>query len=58
MAHDMEWEGDKGLKNLWGLYYKLPDAQFIQAFKSSSTTEEGVVLDAHPISDDATTAAT
>jgi hypothetical protein len=54
----MEWEGDDGLENLWGLYYKFPDAQFIQSFKSLSTTKECVVLDAHPISDDATTAAT
>jgi len=58
MVHDLEWEGDDSLKNLWGLYYKFPDAQFIQTFKSLSTTKEGVILDAHPISDDATTAAT
>ena len=58
MVHDLEWDGDDGLENLWGLYYKLPDAQFIQSFKSLSTTKECMVLDAHPISDDATTAAT
>jgi hypothetical protein len=57
MVHDLEWEGDDGLENLWGLYYKFLDAQFIQSFKSLSTTKECVVLDAHPISDDATTAA-
>ena len=28
-VHDLEWEGDEGLNNLWGLYYKCPDAQFI-----------------------------
>ena len=22
MVHDLEWEGDDGLKNLWGLFYK------------------------------------
>ncbi len=55
---DLEWEGDDGLENLWGLYYKFPDAQFMQSFRSLSTTKECMVLDAHPISDDATTAAT
>ncbi len=58
VVHDLEWEGDDGLENLWGLYYKFPDAQFIQSFKSPSTTKECMVLAAHPISDDATTAAT
>ena len=58
MVHDLEWEGDNGLENLWGLYYKFPDAQFIQSFKSLSTTKECMMLAAHPISDDATTAAT
>jgi hypothetical protein len=58
MVHDLEWEGDDGLENLWGLYYKIPDAQFMQSFKSLSTNKECMVLDAHPISDDATTAAT
>ena len=58
VVHDLEWEGDDGLENLWRLYYKFPDAQFIQSFKSLSTTKECMVLDAHPISDDATTAAT
>ncbi len=28
-VHDYEWNGDEGLKNLWGLYYKCPNAQFI-----------------------------
>jgi hypothetical protein len=58
MIHDLEWEGDNGLENLWGLYYKFPDAQFLQSYKSCSTTKECLVLAAHPISDDATTAAT
>ena len=58
VVHDLKWEGDDGLANLWGLYDKFPDAQFIQSFKSPSTTKECMVLDAHPISDDATTAAT
>ena len=58
VVHDLEWEGDDGLENLWGLYYKFPDAQFMQSFRSLSTTKECMVLDAHPISDDATTAAT
>ena len=58
MVHDLEWEGDNGLVNLWGLYYKFPDAQFLQSFKSLSTTKECMMLAAHPISDDATTAAT
>jgi hypothetical protein len=58
MVHDLEWEGDDGLENLWGLYYIFPDAQFMQSYNSHSTTKECMVLDAHPISDDATTAAT
>ena len=68
-VHDIEWEGDDSLENLWGLYYKYPDAQFIRSFKSLSKTKEGVVLDegnmkgqgghtSNPVSDDATTAAT
>jgi hypothetical protein len=32
MVHDLEWEGDNGLENLWGLYYKFPDAQFLSLF--------------------------
>jgi hypothetical protein len=58
VVHDLEWDGDSGLENLWGLYYKFPDAQFIQSFKPLSTTKEYMVTDAHPITDDATTAAT
>ena len=58
MVHDLEGEGDDGLENLWGLYYIFPDAQFMQSYNSHSTTKECMVLDAHPISDDATTAAT
>ena len=58
MVHDLEWEGDNGLENLWGLYYKFPDAQFLQSFKSLYTTKECMMLAAHPSSDDATTAAT
>ena len=58
VVHDLEWEGDDGLENLWGLYYKFPDAQFMQSLRSLSRTKECMVLDAHPISDDATTAAT
>jgi hypothetical protein len=27
-VQNLEWNGDEGLKNLWGLYYKCPDAQF------------------------------
>jgi hypothetical protein len=37
-VHDFEWNGDEGLKNLWGLYYKCPDAQFIRSFKSNCKT--------------------
>ncbi len=56
MVHDLEWEGDNGLENLWGLYYKFPDAQFLQSYKSRSTTKECLVrVAAHLISDDATT---
>ena len=32
MVHDLELEGDDGLKNLWGLYYKFLDAQFMQSY--------------------------
>jgi hypothetical protein len=58
VVHDLEWEGGDGLENLWGLYYKFPDTQFKQSFKSLFTTKECMVLDAHPISGNATTAAT
>jgi len=58
MVHDLEWEGDDGLANMWGLYYKFPDAQFIQSYKSLSSNKECMVIDVHPIDDDATTAAT
>jgi hypothetical protein len=37
-VHDLEWEGDKGLANLWGLYYKCPDTQFMRTFKLNGTT--------------------
>jgi hypothetical protein len=37
-VHDLEWNGDEGLKNLWGLYYKCPDAHFIRLFKSNCKT--------------------
>ena len=58
MVHDLEWEGDDGLANMWGLYYKFPNAQFIQSYKSPSSNKEGMDIDVHPIYDDATTAAT
>jgi len=45
MVHDLEWEGDDGLENLWGLYYKFPDTQFIQSFQTLSATKACVVLD-------------
>jgi hypothetical protein len=37
-VHDLEWEGDKGLANLWGLYYKCPDTQFMRTFKLNGAT--------------------
>ena len=64
-VHDLKWEGDNGLGNLRGLYYKWPDAQFIRSFKLPSTAREGLSLDEGKmkgqggnkiISDDATTA--
>jgi hypothetical protein len=27
---ELDWNGDEGLKNLWGRYYGYPDAEFIQ----------------------------
>ncbi len=32
--HKLDWSGDEGLKNLWGLYFKYPDAQFIQSYQT------------------------
>ena len=26
----LDWNGDEGLKNFWGRYYRYPDAEFIQ----------------------------
>jgi hypothetical protein len=31
--HKLDWSGDEGLKNLWGLYFKYPDAQFIKSYQ-------------------------
>jgi hypothetical protein len=28
---ELDWNGDEGLKNLWGRYYRDPDAEFIQS---------------------------
>jgi hypothetical protein len=50
-VHNLEWNGDEGLENLWGLYYKCPDAQFIRSLKSNCKTsatpslEEGKMKD-------------
>jgi hypothetical protein len=30
IGHELDWNGDEGLKNLWGRYYRCPDAEFIQ----------------------------
>jgi hypothetical protein len=30
LGHVLEWEGDKGLGNLWGLYYRFPDDDSIK----------------------------
>ncbi len=41
--HKLDWSGDEGLKNLWGLYFKYPDAQFIQSYQAicvNSTPQE------------------
>ncbi len=27
---ELDWNGDEGLKNFWGRYYRYPDAEFIQ----------------------------
>jgi hypothetical protein len=41
--HKLDWSGDEGLKNLRGLYFKYPDAQFIQSYQAicaNSTPQE------------------
>ncbi len=30
LGHVLEWNGDKGLRNLWGLYYRFPDDDSIK----------------------------
>ncbi len=30
----LEWNGDEGQKNLWGRYYRCPDAEFSQRAKA------------------------
>jgi hypothetical protein len=45
IVHDLEWNGDEDLKNLWGLYYKCPNVQFIQLFKSNCKTSATPGLD-------------
>jgi hypothetical protein len=44
-VHNLEWNGDEGLENLWGLYYKCPNAQFIRLFKSNCKTSATPGLD-------------
>jgi hypothetical protein len=67
MANGIEWEGDEGLDNLWGLYYKCPDDLYMRTFKSKEAScQDSAVSDKmtehspkeQHFSDDATTAAT
>jgi hypothetical protein len=36
-CNEFVWDGDGGLGNAWGTYYKCPDAEFIQCIRMSLT---------------------
>jgi hypothetical protein len=35
VCDEFVWDGDGGLRNMWGIYYKCPDAEFIQCIQMS-----------------------
>ncbi len=35
VCNEFVWDGDGGLGNMWGIYYKCPDAEFIQHIQMS-----------------------
>jgi hypothetical protein len=37
---ELDWNGDEGLKNLWGIYYGCPDAEFIQKIQSAHMQQD------------------
>jgi hypothetical protein len=40
LGHVLEWDGDKGLGNLWGLYYWFPDADSIKRIYGTRMDED------------------
>jgi hypothetical protein len=36
----LDWNGDEGLKNLWGRYYRYPNAEFIQRALAARMQED------------------
>ncbi len=34
IGHKLDWNGDEGLKNLWGRYYRCPNEEFIQRIQA------------------------
>jgi hypothetical protein len=36
---ELEWDGDEGLKNLWGMYYRCPDSACIQRIQAVRTAK-------------------
>jgi hypothetical protein len=40
LGHVLEWDGNKGLGNLWGLYYQFPDADSIKHIYGTQMDED------------------
>jgi hypothetical protein len=36
---ELEWDGNEGLKNLWGMYYRCPDSAYIQRIQAARTAK-------------------
>ena len=36
----LDWNGDEDLKNLWGRYYRCPDAEFIQRAQAAHMQQD------------------
>jgi hypothetical protein len=37
---ELDWNGDEGLRNLWGRYYRCPDAEFIQRAQAACMQQD------------------
>ncbi len=39
VSPELEWDGDEGLKKLWGMYCRCPDSAYIQRFQAARTAK-------------------